>query len=87
MTILIKNGRVLNPSENMDKVMDVLIEDGLIKKKAENIQCDADKVIIVGEDSVSKELGTSVQILKGILKEFKELCDKDGDPIEIEIHG
>ena len=33
MTILIKNGRVLNPSENMDKVMDVLIEDGLIKKK------------------------------------------------------
>ncbi len=26
MTILIKNGRVLNPSENMDKVMDVLIE-------------------------------------------------------------
>ena len=45
MTILIKNGRVLNPSENMDKVMDVLIEDGLIKKKAENIQCDADKVI------------------------------------------
>ncbi len=29
----------------MDKVMDVLIEDGLIKKKAENIQCDADKVI------------------------------------------
>ena len=27
------------------------------------------------------------QILKGILKEFKELCDKDGDPIEIEIHG
>ena len=45
MTILIKNGRVLNPSENMDKVIDVLIEDGLIKKKAENIQCDADKVI------------------------------------------
>ena len=45
MTILIKNGRVLNPSENMDKVMDVLIEDGLIKKKAENIQCDADKEI------------------------------------------
>ena len=87
MTILIKNGRVLNPSENMDKVIDVLIEDGLIKKKAENIQCDADKVIIVGEDSVSKELGTSVQILKGILKEFKELCDKDGAPIEIEIHG
>ena len=87
MTILIKNGRVLNPSENMDKVMDVLIEDGLIKKKAENIQCDADKVMVVGGDSVSKELSTSVQTMKGILEEFQELCDKDGDPVEIEIRS
>lgn len=45
MTILIKNGRVLNPCENLDEVMDVLIEDGLIKKKEENIQGYADKVI------------------------------------------
>ncbi|MCI8956186.1 MAG: dihydroorotase [Eubacterium sp.] len=45
MTILIKNGRILNPSENMDKVMDIYVEDGVIQKKAENIQKNADKVI------------------------------------------
>lgn len=45
MTILIKNGRVLNPSENLDKVMDLLVEDGRIKEKKEQIETDADKVI------------------------------------------
>ncbi len=45
MTILIKNGRVLNPSENMDKVMDIYVEDGVIKEKAEGINKNADKVI------------------------------------------
>lgn len=45
MTILIKNGRILNPSENMDKVMDIYVQDGVIQKKAENIQKNADKVI------------------------------------------
>ena len=49
-------------------------------------ECDADKVV-VGGDSVSKELSTSVQTMKGILEEFQELCDKDGDPIEIEIRS
>lgn len=48
-------------------------------------ECDADKVVVVGEDSVSKELSTSVQTMKGILEEFQELCDKDGDPVKIEI--
>ena len=48
-------------------------------------ECDADKVIVVGGDSVSKELRASVQTMKGILEEFQELCDKDGDPVEIEI--
>lgn len=45
MTILIKNGRVLNPAENLDEVMDVLIEDGVIKQKAECIEVMADKTI------------------------------------------
>lgn len=45
MTILIKNGRVLNPSENLDKVMDILVEDGKIKEKKEQIETDADKII------------------------------------------
>lgn len=45
VSILIKNGRVLNPSENLDKVMDVLIEDGVIKKKGLDMKACADKVI------------------------------------------
>ena len=36
MTILIKNGRLINPSENLDKVMDIFVEDGIIKEKAED---------------------------------------------------
>ena len=50
-------------------------------------ECDADKVIVVGGDSVSKELCASVQTITGILEEFQELCDKDGDPVEIEIYS
>ncbi len=29
---LIKNGRVVDPSQNLDAVMDILVEDGKIKK-------------------------------------------------------
>ena len=39
MTILI------NPSENLDKVMDIFVEDGIIKEKAESIEKQADTVI------------------------------------------
>lgn len=45
VSILIKNGRILNPSENLDKVMDVFIKDGVIKKKGLDIEVCADKVI------------------------------------------
>ena len=45
MTILIKNGRVINPSEKMDKVLDVYVKDGVIVEKGENIEKEADKVI------------------------------------------
>lgn len=45
MSILIKNGRVLNPSENIDQIMDIYVEDGVIKEKAEKIEKSADKVI------------------------------------------
>ena len=47
MTILIKNGRLINPSENLDKVMDIFVEDGIIKEKAESIEKQADTVIDV----------------------------------------
>jgi len=45
VTILIKNGRLINPSENLDKVMDIFVEDGIIKEKAETIDRQADTVI------------------------------------------
>lgn len=45
MTILIKNGRLINPSENLDKVMDIFVEDRIIKEKAESIEKQADTVI------------------------------------------
>lgn len=45
MTILIKNGRVLNPADNMDKISDVYVEDGIIKDVSENIEKTADEVI------------------------------------------
>lgn len=32
MTLLIKNPRVIDPSQNLDKVMDILVEDGKIKE-------------------------------------------------------
>jgi len=47
VTILIKNGRLINPSENLDKVMDIFVEDGIIKEKAESIEKQADTVIDV----------------------------------------
>jgi len=36
MRILIKNGRVIDPSQNMDCITNILIEDGLIKKLPSN---------------------------------------------------
>lgn len=45
MTILIKNGRVLNPAENIDRIMDIYVENGVITEKAESIERVADEVI------------------------------------------
>ena len=45
MSILIKNGRVLNPSENLDNVMDILIDKGVIVKKASHIENEANQII------------------------------------------
>lgn len=44
MKTLIKGGRVVDPSQNIDAIMDVLVEDGLIKKIAKSIKVSADEV-------------------------------------------
>ncbi|MBR2742851.1 MAG: dihydroorotase [Clostridia bacterium] len=45
MTILIKKARVIDPTQKLDKISDILIEDGRIKKLATGINERADKVI------------------------------------------
>ncbi len=40
MNLLIKNGRVIDPSSGMDEITDVLIEKGLIKKIGANLESD-----------------------------------------------
>ena len=45
MKILIKGGRVLDPANKRDEVLDVLINDGKIEKVEKNIEENADKVI------------------------------------------
>ncbi|WP_405380211.1 dihydroorotase [Phascolarctobacterium sp.] len=44
MKTLIKNGRVVDPSQNLDAVMDILVEDGVIKTVAAGITEAADEV-------------------------------------------
>ena len=61
--------------ENWDAFWDLLRTD-----------CDADRINIYGEDTVSKELKPSVETMKGILKEFQEDCANYDEQLEIEIH-
>ena len=44
MKTLIKNGRVVDPSQNLDAVMDILVEDGKIKALGAEITEAADEV-------------------------------------------
>lgn len=50
MKLLIRGGRVIDPANNLDEVLDILIEDSRIAKIAKNIKAEADKVI----DAVGK---------------------------------
>lgn len=50
-------------------------------------ECNADKVVVLGEGTVSKELESSVEMVNEVLKEFQEHCAKYGEQIEIEIHS
>lgn len=45
MSILIKNGRVLDPANSRDAILDIFVEDGIIQTVAENIEEKADEVI------------------------------------------
>ena len=45
MKILIKNGRVLNPANGTDEMLDVLVEDGIVKKMEKQIREEAERII------------------------------------------
>ncbi len=45
MKILIKNGRLIDPFNNIDEKMDILVSNGVVAKIAENITDEADKTI------------------------------------------
>ena len=45
MKILIKNGRVIDPANNRDGLLDILLEDTKISQVAKNIKAEAEKVI------------------------------------------
>ena len=45
MRLLIKNGRVVDPANNLDEICDILIENSKISKVAKNIKIDADNTI------------------------------------------
>ena len=45
MKILIKNGRLIDPFNNIDEKMDILVSNGIVAKIAENITDEADKTI------------------------------------------
>ncbi len=44
MKTLIKNGRIVDPSQNIDAVMDLLIEDGIVKAMEKEISESADEI-------------------------------------------
>lgn len=44
-TILIKNGRLVDPKNNIDAVKDILVKDGIVAEIADSITSDADRVI------------------------------------------
>lgn len=45
MRLLIKNGRVIDPSTNLDEIKDILVEDGKIVSINKNIEIQGDRVI------------------------------------------
>ena len=50
-------------------------------------ECDADKIVIIGEETVSKELVPSMEMINEILQELKEHLEKYGERIGIEIRN
>ena len=97
MTILIKNGRVINPSEKMGKVLDVYVKDGVIVEKGENIEKEADKVIdakgcfvmpgLIDLHVHFRDPGLTYKedIIRNIRDDFSDLLEQVIEPIKIQL--
>ncbi|MDD5560878.1 MAG: dihydroorotase [Candidatus Omnitrophica bacterium] len=56
MSILIKSGRVIDPANKIDAVLDILIEEDKISKVAKNIKAQADSIIDAADKIVAPGL-------------------------------
>ena len=52
MKLLIKGGRVINPSSGLDEVIDILVEDGIIKAISKDIQVDKNVNIVHADNKI-----------------------------------
>lgn len=52
MNLLIKNGRVIDPSQRLDKKSDIHIEDGIIKKISTNIKKNPDMKVVDAKNKI-----------------------------------
>ena len=50
-------------------------------------ECDADRVVVLGEHTVPEKLEPSILIMNKFLLEFKDYWAQYGDSVEIEIRG
>ena len=67
MKTLIKNGRVVDPSQNLDAVMDLLIEDGVVAAIDKNIEAAADEVYDASGLVVAPGLEAKEDIVTGTM--------------------
>ena len=74
-TILITNGHVVDPANKINKICDVLIQDGKIKKVGKNIKVEADEVIDAKNKLVTPGL-VDIQV------HFREPGREDKETIE-----
>ena len=52
MNLLIQNGRILDPSQNLDKVTDILIRDGRIAEIGDNLSAENDVQVLAADNLV-----------------------------------
>ena len=83
MNLLIKNGRVIDPSQNIDDTLDVLVENGLVKKIGAGLSAPA------GTETID---ATGTYVVPGLIDMHVHLRDlaafavaEDGDVVSVDL--